>query len=140
MKLTKSRRTYFKIAKTLAEMSDFPKVKIGCVIVYGHHLISSGFNTLKTAPIQKQFNIYRFSEDEPATHSLHAEIVALKPLIGRKDIEFKNIELYIYRQYKNGEPAPARPCESCMALIRKLNIRHLYYTNNGGYSHEEILG
>lgn len=137
MKLTKSRKTYFKIAKTLAEMSDFPRIKIGCVAVCGHHIISSGFNMRKTSTLQKQYNIYRFSEDTP--HCLHAEIACLKPLIKRRDIDFKNVELYIYREYKSGELAIARPCDSCFKLIKDLGIRNIYYTNNGGFSYEEIL-
>ena len=137
MKWTKSRKGYFEAAKAIAQMSDFPRIKIGAVAVYGHHIISSGFNTRKTSTLQKQYNIYRFSEDTPA--SMHAEISCLKPLIRRKDIDFKNVELYIYREYKNGELALARPCPSCMALIQKLGIKSIYYTNNGGFSHEEIL-
>ena len=137
MKLTKKKKTYFAAAKAIAQLSDFPRIKIGAVAVYGHHIISSGFNMRKTCTLQKQYNIYRFSEDTP--HCLHAEIACLKPLIKRKDVDFKNIELYIYREYKNGELALARPCDSCFKLIRDLGIRHIYFTNNGGFSHEEIL-
>lgn len=137
MRLTKSRKGYFEAAKAIAQLSDFPRIKIGAVAVYRHHIISSGCNTCKTSPLQKQYNIYRFSEDTPA--STHAEIDCLKPLVGRRDIDFKNVELYIYREYKNGDLALARPCLSCMALIQKLGIKSIYYTNNGGFSHEEIL-
>ena len=137
MKLTKSHRAYFKAAKAIAELSDFPKVKIGCCAVYKHKIISSGCNSMKTNPTQKRLNTYRFDADTPAT--IHAEVSCLLPLINRKDIDFCDVSLYVYREYKNNELALARPCASCMKLITELGIRHIYYTNFGGFSHEEIL-
>ena len=137
MKLTKSHRAYFKAAKAIAELSDFPRVNIGCVAVYKHKIISSGCNSTKTNPTQKRLNIYRFDADTPAT--IHAELSCLLPLMNRQDIDFSNVSLYIYREYKNGELALARPCPSCMKLITELGIRSIYYTNLGKFSHEEIL-
>lgn len=137
MRLSKSHRAYFEAAKAMSRMADFPRIKIGAVAVYKHRIISSGCNSVKTAPIQKKYNIYRFAEDTP--HCLHAELACLKPLIGRSDIDFKNVELYIYRSIRGNELALARPCPSCMKLITELGIKNIYYTNNGGFSHEEIL-
>ena len=137
MTLTKKDKAYFNVAKEVSKLSDFPRIHIGCVAVYRHKIISSGYNALRGDPIQKRYNIYRFTDDTPA--SVHAEVICLKPLIGREDINFKYVDLYVYRQYKNGELAMSRPCDSCFKLIRDLGIRNIYYTNSGGYSHEEIL-
>lgn len=137
MKLTKTRRMYFEAARMMAELSDFPKVKVGTVAVYKHHIISSGHNSKKTAPLQKKYNIYRFSEE--TIHSLHAELSCLKPLIGRKDINFKHVDLYVYRAGNNNTALLARPCPSCMKLITELGIKNIYYTTNTGYSYENIL-
>lgn len=137
MKLSKSHRAYFKAAKAVSSVSDF-KLKMGCVVVYKHKIISSGCNGYKTHPLQQKYNKYRFEADE-GKHCIHAEADALLSLIWRKDIDFSHVTIYVYRQYKNGELAIARPCESCMALIKSLGIRNIYYTNNGGYSHEAIL-
>lgn len=137
MRLTKTHKAYFEAAKAMAQLSDFPRVTIGAVAVYKHHIISSGCNSQKTAPLQKKYNVYRFAED--TFHSLHAELSCLKPLIGRSDIDFKYVDLYVYRINKNGEALLARPCPSCMKLITELGIRNIYYTTNSGYSHENIL-
>lgn len=137
MKLGKANKAYFAAAKAMAKMSDFPRVAVGAVAVSGHRIISSGFNSCKTDTVQKRYNIYRFSEDTPA--SIHAEVMALKGIMNRADIDFKNVSLYVYRENKNGEPALARPCISCMQFITDLGIRNIYYTNNGGFSHEEIF-
>jgi deoxycytidylate deaminase len=137
MKLTKSHRAYFKAAKAIAELSDFPKVKIGCCAVYKHKIISSGCNSTKTNPTQKRLNIYRFDADTPAT--VHAELSCLLPLINRRDIDFRDVSLYIYREYKSGELAMSKPCASCEALIRSLGIRYIYYTGNHSYINEELI-
>lgn len=137
VELTKKDRTYFNIAKEVSKLSDFPKVQIGSCAVYKHKVISTGYNSQRTNPLQKKYNKYRFSVETP--HTCHSEIACLKPLISRKDIDFKNVELYIYREYKNGETALARPCKSCMKLITELGIRNIYYTTYGGFSREIIL-
>lgn len=137
MILSKTHKAYFEAARALARLSNYPRVKIGCVITYRHRIISSGFNSTKTDPLQKKYNRYRFSED--TNHFAHAEITCLKPLIRRQDIDFKHVDLYIYREDKNNRPSLSRPCPSCMKFITELGIRHIYYSNYGGYSHEEIL-
>ena len=134
MQLTKSRRAYFKAAKAISELSDFKQHHIGCVAVYKHKIISSGYNSNRTNPKQKKLNKYRFTSD--TNHTCHAELACLLPLISRRDICFKDVELYIYREHKNGELALARPCAGCQALIKELGIISIYYTNDGGYSHE----
>lgn len=137
MKLSKTHKVYFEAARAMAQLSDFPKVKVGAVAVYKHHIISSGHNSKKTAPLQKKYNICRFLED--TIHSLHAELACLKSLVGRKDIDFKHVDLYVYRAGHNNTVLIARPCPSCMKLIAELGIKNIYYTTNTGYSHENIL-
>ena len=137
MKLTKSHKAYFKAAKAIAELSDFPRVQIGCCAVYKHKIISSGCNSIKTNPTQKRLNIHRFSVDTP--HTIHAELACLLPLINREDIDFRDVSLYIYREYKNGCVALSKPCPSCMAFIRELGIRKLYYSGDNSYITEELI-
>ena len=138
MKLSKRHKAYFSVAKAVSELGDFWQTKIGCAVIYRHKIISTGYNQCKTNPLQKKYNSYRFFEDE-GRHCLHAEVDALLPLVNRKDIDFSSVSLYTYREYKNGNLAPARCCKSCMALIKQLGIRDIYYTTNGGFAYEEIL-
>lgn len=138
MQISKSHRAYFKAAKAMSELSDF-KQQTGCVIIYKHKIISSGFNHHKSNPLQKKYNKYRFADDNADAHSVHAETDALLPLIKRKDIDFSHVSIYLYRQYKNGGLAPSRCCESCLALIRSLGIRYIYYTERNSYVSEELI-
>lgn len=125
---------FFNAAKAMARLSDFNKFHVGCVVTNGHHIISSGYNTVKSHPLQKKMNARRFSED--TSHSLHAEISALSHIMNKKDIDWKNCSVYVYRELLNGEKGMAKPCKSCEALIRSLGIKKIYYTTNNGFGEE----
>jgi deoxycytidylate deaminase len=136
MKLSKSHRAYFNAAKAISELSDY-KQKVGCVVVMGHRIISSGCNSQsKCHAVQARLNKENFGYECPGF--VHAEIDALRPLLKRR-MDLSKASVYVYRQRKDGSLGLARPCGSCMSAIRALNIRNVYYTNEGGYSREEIL-
>lgn len=141
MELSKKDKAYFNIAKEVSTLSDFPRVQIGCCAVYQHKVISTGFNTKRTEPIQKKYNKYRgFMKNASETpHMCHAEISCLKSLINRNDIDFNRVHLYIWRKYGKESVGLSRPCEGCMQLIKQLGIKNIHYTNYGGYSHEVIV-
>ena len=126
---------YFKKASKIAEVSDFDKINIGCIAVYQGTIIGVGFNTNKTHPIQKKYNRYRNGED--FIPKLHAEINCLNS-IRHLDINFTKVKLYIYRKRKTAKYGMCRPCPSCMAAIKDLGIKNIYYTTNDGYSYERL--
>ena len=135
--MTRKQKSFFDAARAVSELSDFPKVHIGCVVTDGNHrIISSGCNSTKTHPLQKQLNKERFDED--TNHFLHAEVVALLPLI-KDDTDFNKVKLYVHRTLQNGNLGLARPCKSCMRLIRELGIKDIFFTTYDGYAHEEII-
>lgn len=138
MELSKSHKAYFRAAKAVSELSQFKQHRIGVVAVYKHKIISSGYNSYVTNPLQKKYNRFRFDTDQ-TLHSKHAELECLLPLINRKDVDFSRVSLYVYRQHKSGALGIARPCESCFNLIKDLGIRNIYFSNEGGFSHEEII-
>lgn len=134
--MTRKQKSFFDAAKAVSESSEFPKVHIGCVITEGNHrIISSGCNSTKTHPLQKQLNRERFEVD--SVHSLHAEVSALLPLM-KEDIDFSKVEVYTHRNYANGKIAMARPCPSCMKLIKDLGIKKIHYTTSDGYACEYV--
>lgn len=134
--MTRKQMSFFKAAKAISELSDFPKAHIGCVIAEGNHrIISSGFNSTKSHPLQKQLNKERFDADYK--HTLHAEVAALLPLM-KEDIDFSKVEIYNHRNYKDGRLALSRPCKSCMKLIRDLGIKKINYTTIDGYACEYV--
>jgi len=127
---------YFKCAKAVSELSDFQKVHIGSIAVYRNAIISSGFNSNKGHVIQYKYNRFRF--DGYDVGKLHSEIACLIR-IKDMDLDWSKVKLYTYREFKNGKPALAHPCPSCMAMIKDLGIKNIYYTANYGYSHQTLV-
>lgn len=107
---------FFRFAKNVSKHSIY-RVQIGAVIVKKNHPISVGFNTCKTHPV--------FSNPEITDRScVHAEIKALITA----DFNVENCDIYVYREYKFGVPALARPCENCIKHLRDAGIKRMYYS------------
>lgn len=135
--MTRKQKSFFEAAEAVSKSSDYPRIHIGCVATYGNHrIISSGCNSNKTHPIQKKYNKERFDSDY-SRHSLHAEITTLLPLM-KEDIDFSKVEIYTHRRRANGHLSMARPCPSCMALIKDLGIKKIWYTTEDGYACEHV--
>ena len=127
---------YFDKARQVASISDYYKYHIGCVAIHQGQVIGLGCNCNKTHPTQKYYNKYRIQSDN-LLPKLHAEINCINQ-IKHLNINFSKAKLYIYRIRKDQPYGLARPCPSCMAAIRDLGIRDIYYTTNDGYSYEYI--
>ena len=127
---------YFYKARQIANISDYNRIHVGCVAVYHGQIIGIGCNTNKTHPTQKFYNRYR-KPSNTMLPKLHAEISCLNQ-IKHLNINFAKIKLYIYRIRKDQPFGLARPCPSCMAAIKDLGIRDIYYTTNDGYAYEKI--
>lgn len=134
--LNKADFRHFAKAKQIANISDYYKTHIGCVAIYQGQVVGLGCNSNKTHPTQKFYNRYRKSGDN-FLPKLHAEISCINQ-IKNLDINFSKVKLYIYRIRKDQPFGMARPCPSCMAAIRDLGIREIYYTTNDGYSYEKL--
>ena len=131
---------YFDKARNVAAISDkksnFKNIQVGCVAVYQGQVIGLGCNCNKTHPTQQYYNRYRKRSDT-LLPKLHAEISCINQ-IKHLNINFSKVKLYIYRIRKDQPFGMARPCPSCMAAIRDLGIRDIYYTTNDGYVYERL--
>lgn len=134
--LTKADYKYFQKAKQAALISDYPKIHIGCIAVYQGQVIGVGCNSNKTHPTQKFYNRYREQSDE-LLPKLHAEINCLNQL-KHLNVNYAKLKLYIYRIANDRDFRMARPCPSCMAAIKDLGIRDIYYTTDDGYVYEHL--
>lgn len=134
--LTNQDMKNFAKARKAASISDFQKTHVGCIAIYQNCIIGTGCNTNKTHPTQKHYNKYR-GLSEVLLPKLHAEINCINQ-IQHLNVHFPKVKLYIYRIRKDQPFGLARPCSSCMAAIKDLGIRDIYYTSNDGYVHERI--
>jgi len=133
--MTKNDYKYFNKARQVALVSDYKNIHVGCVAVYQKTVIGIGCNCNKTHPIQKHYNRYREKSD--LLPKLHAEISCINS-IKNLCINFSKVRLYIYRIRNDTPFGISRPCPSCMAAIRDLGIKDIYYTTNDGYAHETV--
>lgn len=133
--LSKSKRAYFKAAESIATLSNH-RCKIGCVVVNGHKIISSGHNSAdKTHPVQARLDKNMFKCE--CAGYLHAETDALIPLINNR-IDLSKASIYVYRKMKNGEIGMARPCPRCIQILKQNGVRFINYSTNDGFA-EEII-
>lgn len=134
-KLGKSKNAYFKAAESVSLLSDH-RCKIGCVVVKGHRIISSGYNSsTRTHALQARIDKNYFKCD--CAGYLHAETDALLPLINSK-IDLSQASIYVYRYMNSGKIGMARPCPRCMKLIKSLSIRKINYSTYDGFAEETI--
>lgn len=136
--MTARQTRFFAHAKSVAEMSDF-RVRVGAVIVLGKQILSAGFISTRSHSIQARYDKYRnFRSGSEPKHSLHAEMMALIPLMNDKDIDWKRVEIYVFRICGDREFGMARPCASCMAALIQFGIRNIFYTTDIGFAYEQV--
>lgn len=135
---------FFNLAKRESEKasySGYSRVKLGCVAAYHNTILSVGHNENRSHTTQAKYNIYRY-DDSKLNHyynpSIHAEIQALNK-IKYLDIDFSKVEVYVYRETADGCVALARPCDSCMAMIREMGIKKIHYTGDNSYITEILI-
>lgn len=130
-----AKKAYFKAAESISQLSNH-RCHIGCVVVRGHRIISSGHNSAsKTHAFQARLD-RRFFGCECAGY-LHAETAALIPLI-KEGVDLKSASIYVFRRLKNGCNGMARPCPRCMSVIRSCGIKQINYTTPDGFASEII--
>ena len=134
--MTRTDYKYFDKARQAAMVSDYYKTHIGCVAVYQGTIIGIGCNCNRTHPTQKFYNKYR-KQSDMMLPKLHAEISCINS-IKHLDINFSKVKLYIYRIRKDQPYGLSHPWPSCMAAIKDLGIRDIYYTTNDGYVYERV--
>lgn len=127
---------HFNAAAKLAELSTFRRVPVGCVVVHKNQIISTGSNKDKTDPLQKKYNGERNVPDY-SPHKVHAEVDAIKHVMGF-DVDWSAVSIFVYRKRRDQPHGMARPCKSCMKLIKDLGIRNVYYTTDEGFAQEVI--
>lgn len=66
---------------------------------------------------------------------MHAEMELISK-IRYLDINFSEVEIYVYRETKSGRRAMARPCAACTKALKDLGIKKVFYTTDDGFCEE----
>lgn len=133
-------KRYFKLAKNASEMSDYKKdnIRIGAIIVRKNKIIGVGWNSKKSSPIQKIYNVHRTTEDrqydvELQSNCIHAETSAICDALRRYNGNLNKCSIFIYRTNKG----LCKPCSACSKMLKDYGINNIYYTNgNNGFNYE----
>ena len=134
--LTRRQRSFFESAKAVSILSDHPNFHLGCVIVEGSRIISSGHNSVtRCSLILRSLVLIQIGGEH--RWDCQAETAALLPLI-RQRANLTSCAAYLYRSHKDGSLAISRPCSRCMSLMRAVGIRRVFFTVEGGYAVEDI--
>jgi len=134
---------YFKFAKEASQRATYTgshrfAPMIGVCAEYKGSIVATAWNTNKTSPLQARYNVYRFNAD--TLDKAHAEVNLVHRLRWKfgDSIDWTKVHLYLYREYKDGRLAPSRPCPACMAMLKELHIKKIYYTTEDGYVEEKF--
>lgn len=134
------RKEFFEAAKRCAAQSDYygaSSAKVGAVAIFRRTIIARGHNQNKTHPLQHRYNVYRYDTNGPHYYpsKMHAEIELISK-IRYLDINFNEVEVYVYRETKAGRKALARPCAACTKALKDLGIKKVFYTTDDGFCEE----
>lgn len=133
----------FQLARECSLKSDYTgggRAHIGAIVSYKGTVLAKGWNTDKTHTAQSRYNVYRYKDcgNHYLPSKCHAEQSVLQK-IKYLDIDFSKVKLYVYREFRDGKLAMCRPCPSCMAAIKEMGIKHIFYTTESGYCEEELV-
>lgn len=112
---------------------------IGAVAVMKGSIVAEAWNTDKTSPLQAKYNRYRYNNPSlPAKQ--HCESLLLQRLRWKfgDSLDWSRVEIYLYREYKNGGLAMSRPCKSCIHMLQDYGLTKVMYTTQNGYVEERF--
>jgi deoxycytidylate deaminase len=103
-------------------------VKIAAVLVHRNKLISIGYNSTKSHPLQKLYG-------RDGQIYLHAEIDAIRKALRRHD-SLEGMQLYVSRwKWKDKDKTclvegMCKPCNGCQSAIEDFGIQVIHYTKD----------
>lgn len=136
-------KRFFKFAREASKQATYTgshrfSPMIGACAEYKGSIIATAYNTNKTSPLQAKYNVYRFRAD--TLDKCHCETSLIQKIRWKfgNGINWSKVHIYLYREYKDGALALSRPCPSCMAMLKDLNIKKIYYTTEDGFVEEKF--
>lgn len=106
----------------MAEKSSYYPFRLGAVLFKGKRILSSGYNGVRAHRMMTS-KYYRF------TNSLHAE---MRTIFEAGLDNCKGCSILVIRMNLSDSIQFARPCNECMALIKHVGIKNIYYSGRNG--------
>lgn len=109
--------------------SNSPSFRVGAVLIRNGRVLSHGFNWFKKSS----------PDSKTRYNGIHAEYHCVRKSAKRGErrggydlSRLSGVTMFVARVTRTGRVAMARPCEHCQELLRLLNLRRVYYTNEQG--------
>lgn len=134
---------FFKFAREASKKSDYTgsssSPAIGAVAVRNKSIVAEAWNTNRTSPLQARYNVYRYHNDTtpPKCHAESALLQKLRWKCG-DNLDWSKIDIYIYRELKDGRLAMSRPCPSCLMMLKTFGVKRIFYTTEDGFVEERF--
>ena len=128
------------IAESLIDWSEPIRCRHFSFILYKKRIVSIGINNQKTHPLNlknRKISI-RTGEDFSEQKHICSEFNAIVKLKRMTNINTKKCTLVNLRYDRNKKLALARPCMSCISLLKYHEFKNIVYTNNNGVYEEFI--
>lgn len=111
------------LAKQASRKSDHYKYRMGCVIAKGNKVLGTGHNLIKTHPRSP----HKFG-------MIHAEFMAAI----NAGYDISGATVYVFRQFKDGTPSIAKPCEDCWRFLMECGVKQVVYSYEGSFKTEKV--
>lgn len=115
------------------------KVRLAASLVFQNEIVSVGYNSLKTHPMQK-----RFSKNIEAIFK-HAEVDCIVNALRHVDpTDLERATLYVYRvkkltkDHEYWSDGYSEPCSGCKQAINHFKIKKVVYSTDEDYVYEEL--
>jgi diaminohydroxyphosphoribosylaminopyrimidine deaminase / 5-amino-6-(5-phosphoribosylamino)uracil reductase len=118
---------FLEYAKKISEKSNHHSFKLGCVITKGSRIIGTGCNIIGKT----------HSESPHKFHTIHAEFNAILNAKNKHN-DIYGATAYVFRAWKNGTWAIARPCPTCRNFLIKNGIKEIVYSFQGYFRKENL--
>ena len=119
---------FIHLAEKVASLSTHYN-KVGAIITRGRRVISIGINKNKSH--RKQINHHT----DVIGSKIHAELDAV---IKAPYFLLEGSDIYVVRLLRNNNMGLARPCKSCIIILRQYKIKHMIYSINEGWKKEKV--
>lgn len=128
------------VAESLIDWNDPIRCRHFSFILYKKRIVSIGINNQKTHPLNlknRKISV-RTGEDFSDQKHICSEFSAIFKLKKMTNINTKKCTLVNLRYDRNKKLALARPCMSCISLLKYHEFKTIVYTNNNGVYEEFI--
>lgn len=129
------------IAESLIDWNGTIRCRHFSFILYKKRIVAIGMNSQKTHPINlKNRKVSaRTGEDFSEQKHICSEFSAIVKLKRMTNINTKRCTLVNMRYDRNKNLALAKPCMSCISLLKFHEFKTILYTNNQGVYEEFVI-